>query len=455
MTIIKNSPCLRVTELRERLTDNVHCFSALLLLVLGTSGFVASSLAQTPAQPVQVLSWWKSVGEHRAVDVLADRLAQENILWHDAVIPSGGVGAGIVLKSRILAGTAPDMAQLKGPLIAEWYQLGLINEFSAQSSSSLTSQGKSQAGLSGRWDHYFFPTVEELVRIDGHLVAIPLGIHRMNLIFYNRKVFEKYGLHAPETWAQFTDVASQLQKQGIIPLAQSSEPWQVATLFESLLLSESSPDFYRRAFVRKDPTAFADSRFARTLQRFRNLKQFMPAPVRELNWTETTRLVAKGTAAMIVMGDFAKGEFNAWGYTLDLNYGCIAVPNTANYHIYNIDTLVMLKKDPAAAELADRIAQILIAPNVQTDYNVAKGSVTVLRNADPMKMDSCARESWKVFARGSAIQVPSLAHDMATDGLSKDAIIEELVHFFKDDTVTVADTQHRLGVITRSLPKAQ
>ena len=115
----------------------------------------------------------------------------------------------------------------------------------------------------------------------------------------------------------------------------------------------------------------------------------------------------------------------------------------------------MLKKEAAFAELADRIAQLLVSPSVQSDYNNAKGSVSVLRNADLTKMDSCARESWKVFARGSTVQVPSLAHDMATDGISKDAIIEELVHFFKDDTVMVADTQHRLVVITRSLPKAQ
>ena len=455
MTIIKNSPYLRVTELRGWFADNVHCFSALLLLALGASYGVTDSIAQTAAQPVQVLSWWKSAGEHKAVDVLAERLAQENILWHDVVIPSGGVGAGIVLKSRLLAGTAPDMAQLKGPLIAEWFELGLINEFNPVVGGSATSQNRLATAQVGKWDRAFFSTVEDLVRSNGHLLAIPLGIHRMNLIFYNRKVFDKYGLHPPETWSQFIDAATRLQKQGIIPLAQSSEPWQVATLFEALLLSESSPEFYRRAFVRKDPTAFADSRFARALLRLRVLKQYMPVPVRELNWTDTTRLVANGEAAMIVMGDFAKGEFNAWGYATDSSFGCVAVPNTGNTHIYNIDTLVMLKKDGASAELADRIAQILVSPNVQTDYNNIKGSIPVLRNADPLKMDSCARESWKVFARGAAVQVPSLAHDMATDGISKDAIIEELVHFFKDDTVKIVDAQHRLGVITRSLPKAK
>jgi len=158
---------------------------------------------------------------------------------------------------------------------------------------------------------------------------------------------------------------------------------------------------------------------------------------------------------MIVMGDFAKGELNAWGYATDVNFGCVAVPNTADYHIYNIDTLVLLKKDSMPQELADRIAQIMVSPNVQADYNIAKGSVSVLRNADQTRMDSCARSSWKVFSRGSAVQVPSLAHDMATDGISKDAIIAETVRFFMDDSIKVTQTQQRLGAITRSLPKAR
>jgi glucose/mannose transport system substrate-binding protein len=78
-----------------------------------------------------------------------------------------------------------------------------------------------------------------------------------------------------------------------------------------------------------------------------------------------------------------------------------------------------------------------------------------LRNADQIKMDSCARSSWRVFSRGSASQVPSLAHDMATDGISKDAIIAELMSYFSDDSIPVAETQRRLGAITRSLPKAK
>jgi glucose/mannose transport system substrate-binding protein len=50
------------------------------------------------------------------------------------------------------------------------------------------------------------------------------------------------------------------RQAGITPLAQSSEVWQVATLFETVLLSVSSPGFYHDVFVRKQPSAMMDAR---------------------------------------------------------------------------------------------------------------------------------------------------------------------------------------------------
>ena len=156
---------------------------------------------------------------------------------------------------------------------------------------------------------------------------------------------------------------------------------------------------------------------------------------------------------MLVMGDWAKGELNAWGVPTDVGFACVAVPNTANYHLYDVDTLVMLAKDNASRASQEKVAQLAVSPLLQAEYNQIKGSISVLRNPDLSKMDSCSRSSWKMFSRGSAVQVPSLAHRMATDEISKDAIIAEIVRFFMDDTISIADTQNRLAAISHSLPK--
>ena len=408
----------------------------------------AWSQAPLPSDSVKVLTWWTADGDRKAANLLGSRLTQNNIAWQEVALPAGGVGSD--LKSRALNGLAPDILELKGPLLASWAGLGLLTEFKPDKPVG-KKKGSEPETLNGKWDRTFFPQVTDLVRPNGRLIAVPLGIHRMNTLFYNRTLLEKYGLRVPVSWDQFTKVASRLAKEGINPLAQSSEPWQLTALFESLLLSESSPEFYRRAFVAKDPSAFADIRFARAMLRMKILKKYMAKPLREQTWVEVTRSVINGNSAMMIMGDFAKGELNAWGYTTDVNFGCVAVPQTDNYHIYDIDTVVMPKNDARPMEADEKIAQLMVSSNVQADYNAIKGSIPVLKNADQLKMDSCARNSWKVFSRGSAASVPSLVRDMAADRVFKNAVTDELVRFFNDDAMSIVQAQHRFVLLAKAM----
>lgn len=419
--------------------------SAMLILA---AMLLAASDSWSQTSPVKVLGWWKSDSEAKAANLLFARLTQESIQWQEVTIPAGAPGTD--LKSRVLNGTAPDLFELKGPLLAGWSSLGGLTEFKPDKIIGKKVNGAPDNN-NGKWDRMFFPQVTDLVRPGGHLVAVPLGIHRMNTLFYNRIVLQQYGLPVPTNWDQFTTVANRLAREGVSPLAQSGEPWQIAALFEALLLSESSPELYRRAFVARDPTAFSDMRFTRAMLRLKILKKFMAKPIREQSWVEVTRSVIKGDAAMMIMGDFAKGELNARGYTTDVNFGCVAVPQTGRYHIYDIDTLVIPKNEARPMQQDEKIAQLFVSPNVQADYNVVKGSVPVLKNADQIKMDSCARNSWQIFSRGSASLVPSLARDMATDRVFKNAVTLELVRYFMDDSMSIVEAQHRFYQLAKAM----
>ena len=395
------------------------------------------------ADGVQVLHWWKSASERKAIDVLAVKLVDEGVVWRDGVIPGGaGVGAHIVLRSRILAGDAPAVAQLNGVVISEWDRLGLLLNFDA-------------TAVAGKWDKVLLPGVLNIVRPNGHFVAAPLGIHRINTLFYNRKLFAQYDLKPPQNWTEFEQVALKLHKAGIAPLAQSSEPWQIATLFETLMLAEGGASFFRNFSSNNNPLIFSDSRIAKSLERLRGMKKYMLQPIQERNWTEVTRQFADGAAAMMVMGDWAKGELNAWGLPTDEIFSCIAVPQTAHFHLYDIDTLVMLATEKAHRSGQEKLAKIAMLPQVQSDYNLIKGSVSVLRQPDMAKMDSCSRASWQLFASGPQAQVPSLVHRMAADEVSKDAILAVVHRFFLDESMTVAQAQRRLGVIARTQTKSK
>ena len=420
-----------------------------LLVALATTLAAPPGRAQTSApapalrvaaEPLQVLHWWTSASERLAADALVRRLADEGIAWQDAAIPGGaGLGAGKVLRSRVLAGDAPEVTQIIGVSIREWADMGLLLELDA-------------VAAAGQWRGVLFPTIAQVVQHRQHVVAAPLGIHRINTLLVNRRVLARLQLAPPRTWAELEQVARQVRAAGGVPLAQSSEPWQVATLFESLLLAEGGPSLYRDLFVRHDPAAAADPRLAQALDRLRMLKAWMPRPLAERPWTEGVAQLRRGEAAMLAMGDWAKGELLAQGAAIDDDFSCVPWPGTAAYHLYSVDTLTMFAKDYSREAAQQRFARTVMSPAVQAEYNAIKGSVTVRRDADPARMDSCARASWTAFGQGPAAQAPSLVHRMATDEASKDAIIAELRRFFVDDSVAAAEVQRRLAGIFKALP---
>ena len=413
----------------------------LLCLAVGFFSTFLSSGAQS--ESLQVLNWWSSTSEHAAVDVIAARLQQEDIDWDEVLIPSGsGVAAMIVLKSRVIAGEAPEVAQLNGPIVGDWASLGLL-------------QNLDTVADIGKWDKLLFPAIYSWIRPHGHVVVAPLGIHRVNTLLYNKKIFDRLKLDPPQNWNDLLHIATLLQKAGIPALSQSSEPWQVSTLFESIVLAESGAPFYMEIFVNINPKAYEDERFTQALKRLRTLKKWMQKPIKEQNWTEATRQFANGEAAMMVMGDWAKGELNSWGLVTDTDFGCTAVPGTGNYHLFDIDTLAMFVSNSSHLKAQQKLASIVVSPGVQNDYNQIKGSISVLRNPDLSRMDSCARASWSIFSRGASVQVPSFSHRMATDETSRDTIINELHKFFMDDDITVEETQRRFVMVANILRKSK
>ncbi len=419
---------------------NHHIFRQALAALCLAACACGSAVARD--QPLQVLHWWKSASERNAANLIARRVGAHGVGWRDAVVPSGsGGGAGIVLRSRMLANDAPQVAQLNGIVVRDWARLDLLLKLDS-------------VAAAGNWDKLLLPAVAGTIRYDGHVYAAPLGIHRINTLFYNRRLLRDLGLEAPATWAEFERIVPKLQQAGIVPLAQSSEPWQVATLFETMVLAEGV-DLYRSLFHRGDVAAYADPRLGAALRRLRAAKRWMGSPIRERNWTDSVRELAENRAAMMVMGDWAKGELLARGLAVDDGFGCAAAPGTGRYHLYNIDTLSMLDIRPDARAAQEKLAALVLSPSLQADYNRIKGSIPVLRHPVLANMDACSRASWRLFNSGAAARVPSLMHRMAIDETVRDAMVAEVHRFFLNDGVAVDDTQRRLGTIARTFTQTR
>lgn len=397
-----------------------------------------SACAQAAAVPMDVLHWWTSAGERKAADQLASHLAQAGVQWKDAAIPGGGGMAAVkVLKSRMLMGDPPDVAQLIGSTLTEWADIGLVMPLNAVAQRQ-------------RWTQVLFPTVLESVTYKNDVIAAPLGIHRINTLLYNRKLFSRLGLVPPRTWPEFETLARKFQAQGIRPLAWSDEPWQIATVFETLLLGEAGPALYRDLIVQRKSMAWLDARAGRALQRLRWLRALATDLPSERSWTDSARALMAGEAAMMIMGDWATGELMAWGASPSKDFGCTVVPGTEHMHLYSIDTLAMLVSARARDAVQEKMAEIVTGLPAQLAYNRYKGAVPVRRDVEAHTLDSCARASWEAFGAPPTARVPSLAHRMAADEAVKDAVAHALWRYLADPRMEPPEVQRRLASIIRA-----
>lgn len=390
------------------------------------------------ALPLDVLHWWTSVSERKAADQLSAHLAANGVQWKDAAIPGGGGMAAVkVLKSRVLMGDPPDVAQLIGTTLTDWADVGLV--------LPLNSVAERQ-----RWGQSLFPTVMDLVTYKGDVIAVPLGIHRINTMLYNRRLFARIGMAPPTTWGEFETAARKLQALHIKPLVWSDEPWQMATIFESVLLGETGPALYRELIVQRKSAAWMDPRVERALNRLRLLRNLSSDTPTERTWTDGARELLDDNAAMMIMGDWAKAELMAWGANPNKDFGCVVVPGTAKMHLYSIDTLAMLASPRQREATQEKMAELVSSANAQLAYNRHKGSVPVRRDVDTLALDSCARDSWSTFAAPRSARVPSLAHRMAADEAVKDAVAQTLWRYLTDPSMDASEAQRRLSAVIRT-----
>src|SRR5262249_44677467 len=143
------------------------------------------------ARKLEIFSWWTTGGEAAGLLKLFEiaKKEQPGLEIINATVAGGaGQNAKAVLKTRMLGGDPPDSFQVHmgRELTDTWVVTGFMEP--------LDDLFK-QAG----WEKTFPRGVLDLLQHDGHYYSVPANIHRANVLWYNRKVFQAAGVQAPRT----------------------------------------------------------------------------------------------------------------------------------------------------------------------------------------------------------------------------------------------------------------
>ncbi|WP_412776162.1 ABC transporter substrate-binding protein [Thalassospira lucentensis] len=392
------------------------------------TGVALSALATASfahAEPTaEVLHWWTSGGEAKAVAALKEDFEAKGGKWVDSPVAGGaGDAAMTVLRSRVLSGDAPAAVQLKGPAIQEWAEEGALADLN-------------DVAAAENWDDVIPAAIQDVMKYEGDYVAVPVNIHRVDWIWANPTLLAKVGADSvPTTWDEFNALADKLQAAGITPVAHGGQPWQDATIFETVVLGLGGPEFYQEALVDLDDDALNSDTMKAVFDQMRKIRGYVDADFPGRDWNLATAMVMNGDAAMQIMGDWAKGEFLAAGKVPGKDFLCAPTPSENGY-LFNTDSFAMFNvsgDDKIAGQKL--LAELIVGEKFQETFNLLKGSIPARLGVPMDKFDDCAKKSEADLksAQDAGGFLPSMAHGMALRGHLSGAIVDVVTAHFNSD----------------------
>jgi glucose/mannose transport system substrate-binding protein len=404
------------------------------------AAYVALSLAcQAHAGEVEVLHFWTSGGEAGALAQLKTSIRSKGHTWKDFAVADGGGGLAMtLLSSRVMSGNPPTAAQIKGASIQEWANAGKLANIDALARAE-------------HWDALLPPIVADTMKFNGHYVAAPLNVHRVNWLWVNAAALKKVNAKLPTTWEEFFTVADAMRKAGIAPLAYSGQSWLDLGTFETVVIGIAGTDFYRRAFMQRDPDALNSPQMEQVLLTFKRIKLYTEPHNKQRDWVAATAALIKGEAGMQLMGDWAKSEITAAGKVLGVDVLCTAAPGSSGAFTFDIDSLALFKVSAANQEAQQDLARAVMGKDFQQAFNRAKGSIPARQDVKMDRFDECARQSSKDFAasakRGTLL--PSFTHGMGLPYPTTLAIWDVIRQYWNQDSMSAKEAARRLAQAAR------
>lgn len=389
---------------------------------------------------VEVLHWWTSGGEAKAVGELKSTFEAQGGKWIDSPIAGGGGDAAMTaLRARVMSGDPPSAVQLKGPGIQEWAEQGALTTIEDVASA-------------GDWNSVLPPVLADIMKYQGTYVAAPVNIHRVDWIWANPVVLAKIGAQMPKSWDEFNATAEKLKAAGVTPLAHGGQPWQDATIFEVVVLGLGGPDFYRKALIDLDMEALKSETMVKVFDQMRTIRGFVDEGFSGRDWNLATAMVMNGEAAFQIMGDWAKGEFLAAGKVPGTDFVCAPAPG--NGYILNSDSFAFFKvTGDQKIEGQKILAGEIMSLAFQKSFNLAKGSIPARIDVPLDEFDMCANISHEDLTKTIAANslVPSMAHEMAVRRSIRGEFLDVVTEHFNSEMSSQEAVDRLAAAIQRAM----
>ncbi|BBI31272.1 ABC transporter substrate-binding protein [Cohnella abietis] len=167
------------------------------------------------------------------------------------------------------------------------------------------------------------PAMADTLTFDGKIYGIPAGVHYW-VMFYNKKVFEKYSLQPPTTWDEFLSINETLKTNGVTPIGTTTiDVWNGFLWFEEFMV-RSYPDVYAKLVVGE--AKYTDPEVVEAMTTWESFynKGYFAKPLDFQN--EIAPAFAKEQFAMFMMGSWYSDYFKGAGMEPGTDFGSFILP---------------------------------------------------------------------------------------------------------------------------------
>jgi ABC-type glycerol-3-phosphate transport system substrate-binding protein len=231
----------------------------------------------------------------------------------------------------------------------------------------------------------FEPRVMETLQCEGETYALPVGIHRINTLFFNKALFrgagyavdDAEGTPLPASLAELHEATARVKLQlpegdpdsELLPSAfavAGREAWTVSLFFiENVMLALAGSAERYESYWRGDNCDV--DLLESTIREFSRLRADFGSWA--LNSSEARERVANGQAAMMVMGDWASAELDS------RLVGSMPFPGTAPYFVFTADVFALPALETSSPQNGLGWLRSVTEVDTQERFSIAKSAL--------------------------------------------------------------------------------
>ncbi|WP_248925766.1 ABC transporter substrate-binding protein [Paenibacillus hamazuiensis] len=217
--------------------------------------------------------------------------------------PTKNTEYNTVLNTALQTGSGPDIIQLRP------YAAGI----------ALADAGYLEPldGVKGL-DQFSKETLSAATGKDGKVYGIPT-VFSSTQIFYNKKLFAKFGIQEPKTWDELLKAADTLKQNKIAPFAFGSKEGWILSLTHGALGPQiyGGTDFVKN--ITSGKTNFKSKEFTDSIAMMQGLAKYFPDNYSGVSMDDMRNMFVTEQAGMMVMGDWEIAVMKKMNPDLDMD----------------------------------------------------------------------------------------------------------------------------------------